>query len=372
MRNYTLVRVWGIPIQINVSLLVFLPILAWLIGSGGQIEVYAGFIEAIAPGQLDVGGLGPQSRWTIGILAGIGLFVSVALHELGHAWAAMRYDIEVQSITLWILGGLASLSDVPKEWDREFWIALAGPAVSLAVAVVCIGATGAVPRSLPVAVFVVGWLGVTNLLLTVFNLLPAFPMDGGRVLRALLARSGARSHASATRIAAGVGKGFAILFAVFGVLALSPLFLLLALFVYGAAAGESRMVVLGELLGGLTVGDLTTDAETVGRNATVGDTVRRLMRERRTSIAVTDRGRVVGAVTATGLREVDPDDYETTVDAFVETDLPRVDAETDAFEALTTLSEDRGRGEVVVERDGEPVGIVSLEDFTAFIDLRSA
>jgi Zn-dependent protease len=367
MRSYTVLRVWGIPIRINISLVVFLPVLAWLIGSGSQIEVYAGLIESFAPGRLDAGALGGDQRWTVGILAAVGLFVSVALHELGHAWAAMRYDIEVQSITLWILGGLASLSDVPKEWNRELWIALAGPAVSLGIAVVCLAGLGAVPTSLPVAVFVIGWLGVTNLVLTVFNLLPAFPMDGGRVLRALLARS--RSYASATRTAASVGKGFAILFAVFGVLAFSPLFLLLALFVYGAAASESRMVVLGELLEGLTVADLATNEDSVSRNATVGDTLRRLMRDRRTNLPVTDGGRVVGAVTAAGLRDIDPDDFETTIDALVEADLPRLDAETDAFDALAALNE--AGGVAIVERDGEPVGVISVEDFATFLEIRS-
>jgi Zn-dependent protease len=367
MRNYTLTSVWGIPIRINISLVVFLPVLAWLIGSGSQIDIYAGLIESFAPGRLDPTGLGSGDRWTIGVLAGIGLFVSVALHELGHAYAAMRYDIQVESITLWILGGLASLSAVPKEWNRELWIALAGPAVSLGIAAVCLAGIAAVPTSLPVAVFVIGWLGITNLVLTVFNLLPAFPMDGGRVLRALLARRG--TYASATRTAASVGKGFAILFALFGILAFSPLFLLLALFLYGAASGESRTVILGELLDGLTVADLLSTDDSVGRRATVGDTMRRLMRDRRTNLAVTDGGRIVGAITADGLRDVDPADYDDTIDALVETELLRLDAETDAFDALARINEHDGIA--LVEREGEPVGVVSVEDFAAFLELRN-
>jgi len=369
MRNFTLGRVWGIPIRVNVSLLVFLPILAWLIGSGAQIAVYAGLIEKLAPVTIDPAVLAAESRWTVGILAAVGLFVSVAIHELGHAWAAMRYGVTVESITLWILGGLASLSSVPREWNREFWIAVAGPAASVLVAGVCLGALNVLPRSTPtVFVFVVGWLAITNVVLTVFNMLPAFPMDGGRVLRALLARN--RPYASATRTAARVGTGFALLFAIVGVLAFSPILFLLALFIYAAATGESRTVIMGELLDGLTVGDLVT-AEGVDGDTPVADLLPRLLGARRSELPVlgTD-GRVVGAITANALRGLDADAYRTTTVAdMVETDLPRLNADTSAFEGLVEL--DSARSEVaLVERDGSLVGVVSRSDYGAALALR--
>jgi len=368
MRNYTLGRVWGIPIRVNVSLLVFLPILAWLIGSGAQIAVYAGIIEGLAPVTIDPAALAAESRWTIGILAAVGLFVSVAIHELGHAWAAMRYGIEVESITLWILGGLASLSAMPREWNREFWIAVAGPAASVLVAAVCFAGLYAVPAGAPVVVFVVGWLAVTNVFLVLFNMLPAFPMDGGRVLRALLVRN--RPYASATRTAARVGTGFAVLFAVVGVLAFSPLLFLLALFVYGAATSESRTVIIGELLDGMTVGDLAT-AEGVAETTPVEELLGRLLGSRRSELPVLDAdGRVVGAVTAEALRGVAPADYATTtVGDLVDPDLPRLDAAASAFDGLVEL--DGSRSDVaLVERDGAPVGVVSRADYGAALALR--
>lgn len=369
MRNFTIGRVWGIPIRINISLVVFLPILAWLIGTGTQIAVYAGLIEAIAPVTIDPATLAAESRWVIGILAAVGLFVSVAIHELGHAWAAMRYGVEVQSITLWILGGLASLSSVPREWDREFWIAVAGPAASVLVGAVCLAALYVIPASAPVAVFVVGWLAVTNIVLTVFNMLPAFPMDGGRVLRALLARS--RPYGSATRIAARIGTGFAVLFAIVGVLAFSPLLLLLALFIYGAASGESRVVMLGDLLEGLTVGDLATAENAITRGTAVDGVLPRLLGARRSELPVVDdSGAVVGAVTASALRDVDPDDYQTTtVESLLSTDLPRLDAEMTAFDGLIELDSTRA-SVALVERDGSVVGIISRSDYSATLALR--
>ncbi|MFB6096290.1 MAG: site-2 protease family protein [Haloferacaceae archaeon] len=365
MQNYTIGTVWGIPIRINVSLLVFLPVLAWLIGSGAQIEAYAGLVTALAGRPVDPAALA-GSRWAIGIAAAVGLFVSVALHELGHAWTAMRYEIRVQSITLWILGGLAALETIPKEWDRELWIALSGPAVSVLVGLACLAATVALPASQPVAVFVVGWLAVTNLTLTVFNLLPAFPMDGGRVLRALLARS--QPYATATRTAARVGTGFAIVFALVGVLSFSPMLLLLALFVYGAAATESRMVTTASLLEGLRVGDVAATGTTIDAAESLAALADRMFHERRTAYAVVEGGRPLGVVTMGDLQEVDLTDYGTTTVREVATaEAPRVDRDDDAFEALAAM----GAAPVaIVVADGSAVGTLSREDYGAVMAFR--
>ena len=257
MRSYTITNIWGIPIRVNTSLLIFLPILAWLIGSGQQIELYAGLIGNLTGTGFDLAVLRAGSMpWLVGLLAAVGLFVSVTIHELGHSWVAMRYGLEIESITLWILGGLAALKTFPKEWNRDFWIAIAGPITSLLVAGVCYGAAVGAPTSLQVPRFVLGWLAITNVALAGFNLLPAFPMDGGRILRALLART--RPYGVATRIAARVGVLFAFLFAIVAVLNFQIILLLLAFFIYGAATTESKAVLLDELFEGLTVSDIMT------------------------------------------------------------------------------------------------------------------
>ncbi|MEF8869500.1 MAG: site-2 protease family protein, partial [Haloarculaceae archaeon] len=246
MRSFTLGDIWGIPIRINTSLIVFLPVLAWLIGSGGQIEIYAGFIETLTGVGFDLARLRAGSTpWVIGVAAAVGLFASVTVHELGHSWVALRYGLTIESITLWILGGMAALSAIPREWNREFWIAIAGPVTSVLLAAVCYVGLLVVPSSLVVPRFLFGWLAITNVTLAVFNLLPAFPMDGGRILRALLARR--RPYASATRIAGRIGVIFAFVFAIVGVFTFQIILLLLAFFVYGAATTESRTVLLDEL-----------------------------------------------------------------------------------------------------------------------------
>jgi len=369
VKGYRLLSVWGIPIRINVSLLVVLPVLAWLIGSGEQIDLYTqiinGFpIVALDPAVLRTG----NTPWLIGIAAAVGLFASVTVHELGHAWAARRYDIEVESITLWLLGGLASLKVMPREWKQELWIALAGPAASVLVAVVCYGVVLALPASVPAVTFVVGWLVVTNLVLTVFNLLPAFPMDGGRVLRALLARS--RPYAEATRTAARIGSLFAIGFALLGVLSFSPMLLILALFVYGAANGESRMVALETLLDGVTAGDvMSPDAEAVSAETPLSDLGERMIADRRTAYPVADEsGSIVGVVSVDRLRRGRRRDVATVGDVMVER-FPTVGPDAPMFEVVGLMNEERASA-ALVEADGEVVGILTSADLAATLAVR--
>ncbi|QCP91776.1 site-2 protease family protein [Haloarcula marismortui] len=369
MRNFHITTIWGIPIRVNVSLLIFLPVLAWIIGSGAQISVYAGIVSVLSGVTLDLTVLtAGQTPWLIGTAAAVGLFASVALHELGHAWAAMRYGLRVEAITLWILGGLASLEAIPKEWNRELVIALAGPAVSILTGLACYAALFALPASAQVTLFVIGWLAVTNIFLAVFNMLPAFPMDGGRVLRALLART--RPYATATRIAARIGTGFAVLFAVVGVLSFSPLLLLLALFVYGAASSESRTVALAALLDGLSVDDVASPLDaTIEANASVEDLVDRMFADRRTEFAVTRGGDVVGVVTVDDFRELSKAEREAdTVADLMEADLPRFPAAMAAFDALVEL--DTARASAAFVDGPEGTRVVSRDDFSSAMEMR--
>ncbi|WP_380678804.1 site-2 protease family protein [Salinigranum sp. GCM10025319] len=370
MRSYTIGEIWDIPIRINTSLLIFLPILAWLIGSGQQIELYAGIIDGLTGVGFDLPRLRAGSTpWVIGVLAAVGLFVSVTVHELGHSWVALRYGIEIESITLWILGGIASLKTLPKEWNRELWIAIAGPAASVLVAVVCYVGVLVTPRSLQVTRFVVGWLAITNVTLTVFNLLPAFPMDGGRVLRALLARS--RPYGTATRLAARVGVLFAFLFAIVGVFTFQLLLLLLALFIYGAATTESRTVLLDELLEGITVGDIMTrDPASVSAEATVDELGDQMLRDRQTIHLVTAAdGSVVGLVSLEDLKKARRADRTTTRVETIMTEVPQVESTADAFDTLAMLNQSGGSRALVYE-NGTLVGVLSESDFSQAMTIR--
>ncbi|RCU46701.1 site-2 protease family protein [Haloplanus salinus] len=363
MRSYTITNIWGIPIRVNTSLLIFLPILAWLIGSGQQIELYAGLIGGLTGVGFDLAVLraGPMP-WLVGLLAAVGLFVSVTIHELGHSWVAIRYGLEIESITLWILGGLAALKTFPKEWNREFWIAIAGPITSLLVAGVCYGAAVVAPTSLQVPRFVLGWLAITNVVLAGFNLLPAFPMDGGRILRALLART--RPYGVATRIAARVGVVFAFLFAIVAVLNFQIILLLLAFFIYGAATTESKAVLLDELFEGLTVSDIMTrEPATVTASTTVDDFGSQMLRNRNPIHLVVDGdGDAVGIVTLDDLKKARRQDRDTDTVGEIMRDVPRVDPDADAFDILGQLQGSGGL-DAIVQRDGELFGVLTDADY---------
>ena len=197
-------RAFGIPIRVHILLVILLPVLATLY----------------------------SDNFVFGLLLVVGVFTSVALHELGHSVVAMRKGCYVKEIVLSPIGGVAKMSNIPSKPMDEFLIAIAGPAVSLALGLLGI-------FSISQLFFL---LGVINLMLFGFNLLPCFPMDGGRVLRAFLAHR--KGRLQATRIAAEVGKYFCILFIIFGVMRLNFLLAFIGFYIYRAGQMEYRMVMM--------------------------------------------------------------------------------------------------------------------------------
>ncbi|WP_435063548.1 CBS domain-containing protein [Halobaculum sp. EA56] len=372
MRGIRVGRVAGIPIQLNWTFLLILPLFAYLIGS--QVGEFAGVVSdtfgvAIAADALTVGAL----PWVLGTVAAVGLFVSVLLHEFGHSLTAMRYGYEIKAITLWLFGGVAQFEEMPEDWKQEFAIAIMGPVVSVALGVLAYVVLVGV--SLPAtAAFVVGYLALMNLVLAAFNMLPGFPMDGGRVLRALLARN--RPHARATQIAAEVGKVFAFLLGLVGLFGGNWLTVGLAFFIYIAASSEAQQTTMRAAFEGVAVGDIMTPREklhTVEPRTSVAQLMERMFRERHTGYPVLKNGTLVGMVTledAQGVREVERDAY--TVDDVMETDIASVTPDADALTALETMQQ-RGVGRLaVLDEEGDLVGLISRTDLmTAFNVIQS-
>ncbi len=369
MRSFKVGSAFGIPIKLDVTFLLILPVFAYLIGT--QVDVWIGTLNG-APffANLDAEALtAGDTQWYLGAAAAIGLFAAVVLHELGHSVVAIRYGFPIDSITLWILGGIAALSDQPEEWSQEFWIAIAGPVVSIAVGVLSYGVLLALPASLDAVRFVFGYLALMNFALAAFNLLPGFPMDGGRVLRALLART--RPFARATQIAAEVGKLFAVVLGILGILGFNLILIAIAFFIYIGASSEAQRTVMNAAFQDVSVADIMTpEVHTVDATDSVATLMERMLDERHTGYPVMRQGSVVGMVTLDDARDVNAVERDAVrVEDVMSDDVYSIAQSSNAMDALDAMQE-HGVGRLVVVDDREEmVGLVSRTDLMTAFDI---
>jgi len=374
MARYRFGSAFGIPLNVDLTFLLVLPLFAWIIGSqvGGYVELLNEAMGATIP--VEPLATSPTS-YVLGLVAALGLFAGVVLHELGHSLVARHLGYPIASITLWIFGGIAQLDEMPEDWRHELVIALAGPLVSVALGVASYAAFLAVPQSGSVTVaagaFLLGYLAVMNVALAIFNMLPGFPMDGGRVLRALLART--RPYARATEIAAEVGKLFAIALGLFGLFGGGGLFLVaIAFFIYIGASSEAQQTVMRAAFEGVTVRDVMTPADrvsSVDAGASVADLIEVMFVERHTGYPVERDGEVVGLVTladARAVREVERDAYR--VEEVMTTELYTVAPEADVMTALDQLNE-HNVGRLLVMDDDEFVGLLTRTDIMTALSI---
>jgi len=374
MRRFRIGSAFGIPIQLDLTFLLVLPLFAWIIGAqvGQSVELMNDVWGAAIPvGPLSTG----MFPWILGTAAALGLFACVVLHELGHSVVAMRFGFPISSITLWLFGGIAQLEEMPEDWKQELLIAIAGPIVSVALAGLSYGAFWLVPAGDAVGIasvkFLLGYLALMNVVLAIFNMLPGFPMDGGRVLRALLART--RPFAQATQIAAEVGKLFALLLGLFGLFGGGGLFLVaIAFFIYIGASSEAQMTTMKAAFEGVTVRDVMTPADrvrTVDPELSVAELMELMFRERHTGFPVVEDGRVVGLVTledARAVREVERDAFRT--GEVMTTDLRTIHPDENAMTALTRMQE-HNIGRLVVMEDDEFVGLLTRSDLMTALSI---
>jgi Zn-dependent protease len=355
--SFELGRIAGIRIGLNWSWLVVFALIVWSLAS------------AVFPRQNE--GLSDGTYLAMAIAAALLFFVSLLLHELGHALQARREGMEIEGITLWLFGGVAKFRGLFPSAGAEFRIAIAGPLVSLALGVVFVlvaaltGLTESVDG-------VAAWLGYINLMLLAFNLLPALPLDGGRVLRSAL--WGARGDFGwATRLAAGIGRGFGYAFIAAGLAlfifanAFSGAWLaFIGWFLLGAAGAEARHLAAREALGGLRVRDLMVrEPATVSSNLTLGRFMDEVVWSRRyTTYPVVDHGRVVGLLPFRCVAEVPRSEWDTrTVGecAIPRERVPELEPDQELIDALVELSDgDVNRG-LVLEGD-RLVGFLSITD----------
>lgn len=322
-----------------------------------------------------------QSETIGGAVAGVGLilavFLCVVLHELGHALTARRFGVGTRSITLYPIGGLARLQRIPSEPMKEFWIAIGGPAVNLAIAIVlgivllAVGGsfnpfTVRAPGSHPVASLM--WI---NLALTGFNLLPAFPMDGGRVLRSLLAMR--QDYARATQTAANVGQAMAILFGLFGLLSFNPVLLFIALFVYVGAQQESQQAMYRAFTEGTPVRQaMVTRFASLRVDDTLDDAVDALLAGTDHDFPVVEDGRAVGLLRRKQLIEaLSTYDRDTPVREVADQEFFTIHPGAPLDEVFQRMNE-ANCTTVPVEEDARLVGLLTLENVGELIMVSSA
>ena len=304
----------------------------------------------------------------------VALFLCVLLHEFGHSLVAQRLGIEIRSITLLPIGGISNLESLPEKPADEVKITVAGPLVNVVLAPIFFGVgllLGAVPR-VPTDLFTgigsVGqfffYLGYLNVVLAVFNLLPAFPMDGGRLLRGLLAtRLGA---VRATDIASRVGQLFAVAFFLIGLLSGNFLLLLIAVFIFFGATGEAQMVRQRELTRGLSVSDVMGTkprTETVTPYHTFGQVLDSVIHGYQEDFPVLDDGKLVGMITREEIMAAahSPERYSSVRD-LMKTNVPTISSEADLFEDGLHILQQSGLRALPVTENGELVGMLTIED----------
>lgn len=366
-------RIAGVPVGLNSSVLVIVVILVFGLAFGRFPIVFPGLPTAV--------------YLLVAVVAAVLFLASLLAHELAHAVMAQRHGIEVSGITLWLLGGVAELRGEPRSPGADLKIAAVGPAMSLAVGVVF----GAVAWAISVAGWapllsgMFGYLAAVNVLLAVFNLIPAAPLDGGRLLRAALwTRWGDRVRAAVAAARAGRVFGYVLialgLLEVVSGLGFQGLWLvLIGLFLVNAASAEEQQTQLGAALHGVRVGDVMSPHPIVAEpDETVAGLIDRVVMHRRLSTypLVDEWDRFLGMVTLNRIRQVPPRDRPTTRlrdIACPAADVPRARPDEALTELLPRMSGCADGRAVVLDAGDRLIGLITPSDVSRTIqtiDLR--
>lgn len=367
MNAWTLFHIRGIPLKAHITLLIAIPYFAIIIAAQlFQMAGLAGFEAA----ELKI----PAFGW--GLILAFGLFASVALHELGHTFVAMRNGRKVHSITLMLLGGMSHIegehdddANARQKKSGEAWIAAIGPLVSLVLAV-ALYAGHSYTLSIPDLSFGLFYLSQLNMTIAVFNMVPAYPLDGGRVLRALLSNRMGTERATSAAIA--VSKGFAIAFALVGLLSFNFVLLLIALFVYSAGVYESRMMHIKKMLNGMRADSLMHQPIAKLSAAMSVDAALNELAVRRQELGTVtnSEGRFLGVVDLKILGKVASERRQSVpVGLVAKDDITRLGPSASAISAVEGITT-QGPVSAIVNDEGVLLGIVDADDIRRALELK--
>ncbi|MFL5350779.1 MAG: site-2 protease family protein [Hyalangium sp.] len=352
----------GIPIRLHFSLVLVLPLLAFAYGGVVRQAVRA----AGAPSGT---GMGASLLWGLGVA--VGLFLSVLIHEMAHVLYALRTGGKVRSITLMIVGGVSEVTELPRRSRDEALMALVGPLTSVGLGALLLLTVWLLHETLAFSPrFALSYLAGLNFFLGAFNLVPAFPMDGGRILRGVL--TGRMGLVRATRVASRVGKLFAGLFFVAGLLTFNPFLAFIAFLVFTGAEGESRQVQVRTVLEKLQVEQVMSPRfHGVELDTSLEEALGDLRRAKLLALPATDADRPVGWVVLADLMRVPgPERSVRTVREQVRPAVT-VSPGDDAWSALRKLVETQPPLLLVLEQ-GRLVGTVDGNDLNAAVALHLA
>jgi Zn-dependent protease len=366
--TFTLFRIAGIAIRVDASWIILVVLVTW--------SLAAAFFPAQYPR------LTREMYWTMGALGAIGLFASILFHELSHALMARRRGVRMNGITLFIFGGVAEMESEPEDARTELLTALAGPAATIALLLV-LWPLAILSRIYEWPLLIqatVSYLAIINLVLLVFNAIPAFPLDGGRVLRAVLwSRKGDVQRA--TRIASQAGSGFGLLLIVMGVARViggdfigGMWSFLIGSFLRTAATTAYQQTLLRESLRGATVREfMKADVVTVPREIPVRELVDDYFyKHHHRMFPVLANGKLSGCVSTRDVAKLRPDEWSNhTAGSIASPCTPdaTISAETEAVDALAQMHR-TGQSRLLVMDGDKVVGILTLKDLLRFLAMK--
>jgi Zn-dependent protease/CBS domain-containing protein len=368
-RRIKLFTLFGFEVRIDLSWVIIAVLIVWSLAVGFFPFHYKN--------------LSVQTYWLMGVAGAVGLFLSIIFHEIFHSLVARRFGIPMKGITLFIFGGVSEMSEEPTSAKAEFWMAIVGPLSSIAIALVCYaiyvqGSTSEWPEAVN---GVVEYLAYINGLLAAFNLLPAFPLDGGRVLRAIL--WGLRKNLRwATRVSSAVGFGFGILFILFGVFqfltgnVIGGIWLfLIGMFLENAARMSYQQLVIRKALEGEPVRRfMKTDPVAVSPSISIQQLVEDYVYKYHFQMfPIAERSeKLLGCISTKELKEIPREEWGRKTVGEVATKCSvdnTIEPQADATQALSLMAR-TGSSRLIVVEGNRLVGVITLKDMLKFLSLK--
>lgn len=367
-KRIPLFKLFGFSVAIDLTWFILAVLIVWSLATGLFPQLYPG--------------LENSTYWWMGVVGAIGLFLSIVVHELSHSLVGRYYGMPIRGITLFIFGGVAEMNEEPTGPKSEFLMAIVGPITSLAVALLAyLLMLGAIALESPVAITgILDYLAIINFLLAVFNMIPAFPLDGGRVLRsALWGWSG--QYMWATRIASYFGSGFGILLIILAVVSIvsgnfigGMWWFLIGLFIRNAAEATYQQTLMRRTLRGVSVRRLMSDNPiTVPSSLSIDQLVDEFFYKHHFKMfPVVDDGRLAGCILLRDVRNVPREEWRTRTVADVM--QPRsgentVSPDLDTAQALARMAQSGASRLLVIERD-RLLGVISQSDIMRYLSVK--